>query len=119
MKLSLKTLTLLAVGAMLALAGTASASHQAGAATTKTVKVRDNSYSRSSITIAKNDKIKFAWQNTNHDHNVTKKSGPASVHSQTQDGNYTYTKKFTTTGKYSLHCTIHPSQMKLSVTVTK
>jgi plastocyanin len=119
MKLSLKTLLLLVIGAMLALAGTANATHEASTAATKTVKVSDNSYSRSSITISKNDKIKFAWQNTDNDHNVKTKSGPATVSSETEDGNYTYTKKFTKTGKYSLHCTIHPKSMKLSVTVKK
>src|SRR4029079_6415176 len=119
MKPLLKYISLLATIAALAIAGTASASHDATTAATQTVQVRDNSFSLASITIAKNDKIKFAWQNTDNDHNVKRKSGPAGVRSETEDGNYVYTKKFTTTGKYSLHCTIHPTQMKISVTVTK
>lgn len=119
MNRSLKTILLIAIAAALAVASTAGASSTVSTASTKTVNVRDNSYSRSSITITKNDKIKFAWKNTDNEHNVRKKSGPASVSSNTKDGNYEYTKKFTTAGKYSLHCTIHPSQMKLSVTVSK
>jgi plastocyanin len=88
-------------------------------AATKTVKVSDNSYSRSSITIVKNDKVKFAWQNTDNRHNVRKDSGPASVSSETRSGNYVFTKKFTKSGNYSLFCSRHPDDMQLSVKVKK
>lgn len=113
MKLSHKSITLAAIVVALVCAATASAS------VTRTIKVKDNSFSKTSITISKNDKIKFAWQNTDNDHNVKRKSGPASVSSKTEDGSYVYTKKFTTAGTYSLHCSLHASQMKLSVIVKK
>jgi plastocyanin len=85
--------------------------------TTPVVNVGDNFYSRSSVSVKKNKKVKFVWVDTDNDHNVTTKSGPTSFHSKTEDGDFSYTKKFTTKGTYKLHCTIHPTKMKVTVKV--
>ena len=102
-----------AAGAALAFASASAAS------VTKTVNVRDDSFSRSSLTIHKGDKVKFAWQDTSDKHNVTVDSGPSDFNSKTKRGNYTYTHTFGKTGTYTLHCTIHPESMIIKVKVKK
>lgn len=92
----------------------------AGAAATRTVTVEDDSYSRSSLTLHKNDKITFKWGSPRHRHNVTSNSGPERFHSRTTSSDsYSYTHRFTKTGSYSLLCTQHPGQMKLAVKVKR
>ncbi|MBJ7347894.1 MAG: cupredoxin domain-containing protein [Thermoleophilaceae bacterium] len=85
-------------------------------ASTKSITLNDDFFSPGTLTIAKNDKIKFVWNETSHRHNVTVKSGPRSFHSSTKRSG-TYTKKFTTRGTYKIHCTIHSDKMKLTVKV--
>lgn len=90
------------------------------AAATRTVTVEDDSYSRSSLTLHKNDKITFKWGSPRHRHNVTSNSGPERFHSRTTSSDsYSYTHRFTKTGSYSLLCTQHPGQMKLAVKVKR
>ncbi|MBI5311428.1 MAG: cupredoxin domain-containing protein [Actinobacteria bacterium] len=92
----------------------------ASTAATKVVTVDDNSYSRSSMTIRKNDKIKFNWGSPVNEHNVTSDSSPARFHSRTTSSDsYSYTRKFTKTGTYSLFCGVHPDDMKLKVRVKR
>ena len=93
-------------------------STQVGAAATRTVTIQDNSYSSSSLKLRKNDTILFRWGKPKHRHNVTSASGPATFHSRTTSSHsYSYAHKFTRTGTYSLFCTQHPTQMKLTVKV--
>jgi plastocyanin len=89
------------------------------AAVTKSVKVTDNHWSRSSLTIHKNDKVKWNWQNTDNRHNVHSDSGPATFHSKTKSGDFSYSHKFTRTGTYSLFCSRHPDDMNMTVKVKK
>lgn len=117
-------LTLVAIAAAVMLActgasnsGAKSTTPQKATAAAAIVNVGDNFYSRSSVTIKKNKRVKFQWVDTDHDHNVTTKSGPSSFHSKTEDGDFLYSKKFTKKGTYKLHCTIHPDSMKVTVRV--
>jgi plastocyanin len=98
----------------------ANRSTDANAATTRIVTIEDNSYSRSSLKLRKNDTIVFKWGRPRNRHNVTSDSGPATFHSKTtsRDG-YRYTHKFTRTGTYALLCTQHPSEMQLTVKVKR
>ncbi len=52
-------------------------------------------------------------------HNVTYQDGPGRSFASktTSDAGVNFTHKFKKRGLYSLHCTIHPDQMKLSVRV--
>lgn len=86
------------------------------AAATVFVTIEDDSYSPTSLSIVKNDKIKWTWVDTSNRHNVAVKSGPKSFKSATKRSG-TFTKKFTTKGTYKLYCTVHPSEMKLKVKV--
>jgi plastocyanin len=108
---------LLAVSAAFVLFG---ADHPtAETAATRTITVTDNSYSRSSLRITKNDTVTWKWDDTANKHNVTVDSGPVDFHSKTRSGSYEYSRKFRTTGTYRLICTRHPDDMKLKLTVKK
>lgn len=90
---------------------------QAGAAAVKNVTVGDSFYSPSSISIKRNDSVRFRWNGTSRRHNVTVRSGPARFSSATRRGSYSFTRKFTSKGTYKLYCTLHPNTMKATVRV--
>lgn len=90
---------------------------QAGAAATKNVTVGDNFFSPSSVSIKRNDSVRFRWNGTSRRHNVSVRSGPVKFKSKTKRGSYTYTRKFGTKGTYKLYCTLHPDSMKATVRV--
>jgi plastocyanin len=90
------------------------------AATNHVISVRDDSFSKSSITIPRKDTITWKWRNTSDDHNVkAPSSSPVPFMSKTRSGNYSYSHKFNKTGTYKIFCTIHPDAMKLTVKVTR
>ena len=111
-----KTIAVLAVVAAL----TAGIAASAFAATTRIVSVRDDSFSRSSMTIPRNDTVRWKWRNTGNDHNVRSgRSNPVAFRSQTRSGSYSYAHKFSKTGTYRIVCTIHPDTMRMTVRVRR
>ena len=89
-------------------------------AATKTVKVGDNWYVKSSgvptVTVKKGDTVKWSWVgDSSHDVSVTK--GPVKFRSPIKSSG-TYKKKMTRKGTYTIICTIHgkgDQSMKLVV----
>jgi plastocyanin len=82
---------------------------------TKTVAVKDNFFSPKSISISKGTKVTWKWRGTAF-HNVTVKKGPQKFHSKTiSSGSYSHT--FKTAGTYTLVCTVHLPNMKMTVKV--
>lgn len=82
---------------------------------TRTVGVEDDFFSSSSLTISKGTRVKFVWRGSDK-HNVVTKSGPAKFQSPLQKkGTFKY--KFRKRGTYSLLCTVHAPDMKMSVKV--
>jgi plastocyanin len=83
----------------------------------KTVKVADDFYSPTSLSVSSGTKVKFNWVG-NHKHNVVKKKGPggsfSSVPTSAQGVNFTH--KFSKAGTYKIICTIHP-EMKMKISV--
>jgi len=63
--------------------------------------------------------VTWTWNGTATTHNVTYTGGPAPLpaNSSDQGAGTTFSTTFTTVGKYTYHCTIHPSQMTGSITV--
>jgi plastocyanin len=125
---------LLATGAVtVPVAGAAVHNHPAAAAAAaakpkpvvKKVKVVDNFYSPTKMTIKVGDKVNFVWSPTNVEtHNVTLVSGPKGVNKKqftSLDGstNFHFERTFTVPGKYHFQCTIHPTMMNLFLTVKK
>jgi plastocyanin len=111
-----KTIAVLAAVAAL----TAGIAASAFAASSHTVSVRDDSFSRSSITIPRKDTVTWKWRNTGDDHQIkSPSSSPVAFASKTRSGSYSYSHKFTKTGTYKIFCTIHPDSMKITVKVTR
>jgi plastocyanin len=113
----------------LALTG-AVAAPVAGAAThhksvVKKVKVADDFYSPTKMTIKVGDKVNFVWASSNvNTHNVTLVKGPKGVSkrkftSLSASTHFHFERKFTVPGKYHFLCTLHPTMMNLYLTVKK
>jgi plastocyanin len=103
---------------------------------TKKVKVVDDYFSPAKITVKKNTKIAFKWDQTNlNTHNVTMKKGPKGVKKTKKPcakGKITKCNKsasgsiginfkptFNKPGTYQFTCTIHPTVMNTTVKVKK
>lgn len=101
---------LLAVGALAASASVASltpalatAPPRAHAAATTTVTLKDISFKKPTVTIAKGASVKWVWRDGDTPHNVTF----ATKHSKTQKSG-SYTLRFARADTFKYHCTIHP-----------
>jgi plastocyanin len=83
-----------------------------------TVKLGDNFFSPSVKSVTSGTKVRFRWIGDNR-HNVTKSSGPGGGFSSrtTRANGVNFAKRFTKKGTYRLLCTIHPSTMRLKLTV--
>ena len=122
----------LAVLAAFALLGVSAASAKAPVATAagakpKLVTVNDFYFGPSSVTIHKGGKVKWVWSAANTaPHDVHLKSGPKRLKKK---GSYStkttavtgaeFKKRFPRPGTYKFICTIHPTEMKLTVVVKK
>jgi plastocyanin len=124
----------LALGSLAAVAllGATAASAEAPAASASTprsalVTVNDFYFGPSAVTIKKGGKVKWVWSSTNtYPHDVHLKKGPKGLKER---GSYStkttavtdaeFRKKFKTPGTYHFICTIHPTEMKLTVVVKK
>jgi plastocyanin len=91
-----------------------------------TVSVNDFYFGPSSVTIKKGRSIRWVWSELNtYPHDVHLKKGPKGVSKATFSTRTTavteahFQRKFTTPGVYKFICTIHPTEMKLTVTVKK
>lgn len=103
----------LAAAALCAFAATALAA-------TKSVKIGDNYFVRSSgvptVTVSRNTTVtwRFSGDST---HNVTVSRGPVKFHSATKSSG-TYSKKVTKRGTYTIYCSIHgPGDQKMKLIV--
>jgi plastocyanin len=91
----------------------------------KKVKVADDFFSPTKLTIKVGDKVNFVWSPTNINvHNVTLVSGPKGVNRKqftSLDGStsFHFQRTFTVPGKYHFQCTIHPTMMNTFITVKK
>jgi plastocyanin len=91
----------------------------------KKVKVADDFFAPTKLTIKKGNQVNFVWQNTNYDtHNVTLRKGPKGVkHGKFRSINAVrgihFKKTFLTPGTYHFVCTIHPGTMNLTVVVKR
>lgn len=113
---------LVGAAALLAVAFTGVAVRTAGASgpaqtpPTKTIKLDDNFFKPSNVTVAAGTVVTFQWTGSNT-HNVTVVKGPQKFTSSNQsDGTYDHT--FTKPGTYKIQCTFHPG-MNLTVKVKK
>jgi plastocyanin len=91
------------------------------------VSVNDFYFGPSSVTIKKGGSVKWTWSATNaYPHDVHLKSGPKGLKQKSSYSTKTtavseaeFKKSFPTPGTYKFICTIHPTEMKLTVVVKK
>ena len=105
--------TFTAVAAATALALAVAPAH---AGTTKSVAVKNNAFSPSSVNIKKGGKVSWKWTQGGVSHNVTPAAGGAGSRTTSQKG-YTFTKTFSKAGTFRYVCTLH-SSMKMTVRVS-
>ena len=113
--------------AALALLGATAAGAKAPKAKPKIVTVNDFYFSPTKVTVKKGQSVKWIWSSTNtYPHDVHLKQGPKKLKHKasystktTAVTNADFTDKFNTPGTYKFICTIHPTQMKLTVVVKK
>ncbi|HET7445350.1 MAG TPA: plastocyanin/azurin family copper-binding protein [Solirubrobacterales bacterium] len=93
----------------------------------KIVTVNDFFFGPSAVTINKGGSVKWVWSELNsYPHDVHLKQGPKGLAKKASYSTKTtavteaeFKKKFETPGTYKFICTIHPTEMKLTVTVKK
>jgi plastocyanin len=91
------------------------------------VTVADYYFGPPKVTIHKGGAVKWVWASTNVEpHDVHLKKGPKKLKKKgaystrtTAVANATFKRSFPTPGTYRFICTLHPEQMKLTVTVKK
>jgi plastocyanin len=121
-----KLLAIVVLGG-LAVGPTTAASGARSAPAPKVVSVADFFFGPNEVTVKKGGAVKWVWASTNtYPHDVHLKRGPKGL---AQKGAYStkttavtnarFERSFETPGTYRFICTIHPTQMKLTVTVLK
>ena len=90
------------------------AAGSAGAATTRTVTVKNIRYSPASLTIAKGDTVRWIWRDGSIRHDVRFRSGGFKASRLMSTGSYRLT--FKRRGTYRYFCSVH-AEMKGRVTV--
>ena len=88
----------------------------AHAGTTKTVSVKNNSFSPSTVNVKKGGKVAWKWTQGGVSHNVTPANGGSGSRTTSKKG-YTFTKTFSKAGTFRYVCTLH-SSMKMTVKVS-
>jgi plastocyanin len=111
----MRKLTVPALIATVALLAVPALGGTAGAAT---ITIGDNFFSPSKKTVNAGAKVRFNWTGR-RPHNVTKKRGPGGgfASTTTRSRGVNFAKRFNKRGIYRLICTIHPSEMRLKLTV--
>ena len=90
------------------------AAGSAGAATTRTVTVKNIRYSPSALTIARGDTVRWVWRDGSIRHDVRFKSGGFKPSRLQSTGSYRLT--FKRSGTFRYFCSVH-AEMKGRVTV--
>lgn len=113
----------LVAGLTLATAAAVPAAAGGGKPQKKTVKIADNYYSPTKLTVNKGSTVTWKWPDTTGDtHDVLLDKGPKGVktfQSETAGSFYSYKRKLTTPGVYKIICTLHEQEMKMTITVRK
>ena len=93
----------------------------------KEVSVADFYFGPETLTLKKGQSVDWVWAEANtYPHDVHLKSGPKSLKQKagystktTAVTNAEFEKTFTTPGTYKFICTIHPTQMQMTIVVKK
>jgi plastocyanin len=104
------------VGLALAAAPVAvTATGVAGAASTKTVTLKNIRYSPTAVTITRGSKVRWVWRDGSIRHDVTFRNGGFKASRLQSSGSYTLT--FKKKGTFRFFCSVHSGEMKGTVKV--
>ena len=112
---------LIAIAALGAATAAVATPALAGSTPSKSVEVGDNFLAPTKLTVDRGTRMVFRWsaQNANQ-HDVKLTSAPSGVtkwNSAVRTTDYTYRRTLTKAGTYKIICSLHPTQMRLSVRV--
>jgi plastocyanin len=110
-----------------ALSGVTAAAAQAPKKPPVKVTVNDFYFAPTPVTIKKGRAVKWVWSSYNtYPHDVHLKQGPKALKNKSRFSTTTtavtdahFQRTFEVPGTYKFICTVHPSEMKLTVTVKK
>jgi plastocyanin len=110
-----------------ALSGVTAATAQAPQKPPVKVTVNDFYFAPGAVTIKKGRAVKWVWSSYNtYPHDVHLKQGPKALKNKSRFSTTTtavtdahFQRTFEVPGTYKFICTVHPSEMKLTVTVKK
>jgi plastocyanin len=113
--------------AAVALSGVTAAAAQAPKKPPMKVTVNDFYFAPTAVTIKKGRAVKWVWSSYNtYPHDVHLKQGPKALKNKSRFSTTTtavtdahFQRTFEVPGTYKFICTVHPSEMKLTVTVKK
>jgi len=125
--LRIRILAVVSCVAAVALLGETVASAQAPKQPPVKVTVNDFYFAPTAVTIKKGRAVKWIWSSYNtYPHDVHLKKGPAGLKNKSRFSTTTtavtdahFQRTFEVPGTYKFICTVHPSEMKLTVTVKK
>lgn len=115
------------VAAVALIGATAGGAASAPAPKPARVTINDFFFGPDAVTIKRGGSVKWVWSSLNaYPHDVHLKQGPKGLKKKATYSTKTtaiagahFQKQFPTAGTYKFICTIHPSEMKLTVTVKK
>jgi plastocyanin len=125
--LQIRALVVFSCVAAVALLGVTAASAQAPKPPPAKVTVSDFYFSPTAVRIKKGRSVKWTWSSYNtYPHDVHLKKGPAGLKNKSRFSTTTtavtdahFQRTFEVPGTYKFICTVHPSEMKLTVTVKR
>ena len=89
----------------------------------RTVKLGDNYFSPTKLTVNRDSTITWRWPEDSGDvHDVALGKRPAGVKQFASDPastSYSFKRKLTKPGRYSIICTLHEEEMRMTVTVRR
>ena len=123
----LRALAIVLCVAAVALLGVTAAAAQAPKQPPVKVTVNDFYFAPTSVTIKKGRAVKWIWSSYNtYPHDVHLKQGPAGLKNKSRFSTTTtavtdasFQRTFEVPGTYKFICTVHPSEMRMTVTVKK
>jgi plastocyanin len=123
----LRPLAVVLCAAAVALLGVTAASAQAPKKPPVKVTVNDFYFSPTAVSIKKGAAVKWVWSSYNtYPHDVHLKQGPPALKNKSRFSTTTtavtdasFQRTFEVPGTYKFICTVHPSEMRMTVTVKK
>jgi plastocyanin len=123
----LHALVVVLCAAAVALLGVTAASAQAPKQPPVKVTINDFYFAPTAVTVKKGRAVKWIWSSYNtYPHDVHLKKGPAGLKNKSRFSTTTtavtdahFQRTFEVPGTYKFICTVHPSEMRMTVTVKR